>query len=108
MSTKPRPLRRSTADRIPARSGDMRERLAARQEVAYTCHRGHTFTVTFFAGIDPPHNWTCRCGKPAGLGTQPATEPQLERRMGQVRQRRTDAELEQMIADRLAQARSQP
>jgi RNA polymerase-binding protein len=45
----------------------VRDRLAARQDVPYLCRRGHRFDVTFLAGIDPPHDWDCRCGQPATL-----------------------------------------
>jgi hypothetical protein len=73
--------------------------------VLYTCERGHPFTVTFAATATAPSEWECRCGHPA---TQAPPEPgpgELERRMEQVRSRRTDTELEALIASRLAEAR---
>jgi RNA polymerase-binding protein len=55
---------------------DPREEMCPRQRVAYTCERGHTFEVTFAAGISAPAAWECRCGKPAGLGSAPeGSEP---------------------------------
>ena len=103
MSTRPR----STQGRTPWPStgspDDPHEEPAARQLVPYVCERGHEFTVPFAAGIKVPADWDCRCGRPAGL-TAPAARPtEHERRMEQVLGRRTRAELEQLLADRLGE-----
>jgi RNA polymerase-binding protein len=93
--------------RIPIRAADLSTDLAARQSVAYKCQRGHTFDVVFLAGITPPAEWECRCGKPATLAdAKPGPAPELVRRMTDVRGRgRTDAQLQQLIDDRLADRR---
>jgi hypothetical protein len=94
----PWPSQTSNAD-------DAREQLAPRQQAPYTCDGGHVFEITFLAGIDPPATWDCRCGQAAGLGSEPPAESQLARRMGQVRQRRSDHDLEDMLAGRIAELR---
>jgi hypothetical protein len=80
---------------------------AARQQAAYLCARGHLLTVPFAAGADIPTAWDCRCGAPAsrpGSGQLgPAVEDQHDRRMAQVFDRRTVAELEELLAERLAE-----
>jgi hypothetical protein len=86
---------------------DPREELCDRQQVTYTCDRGHTFEVVFAASAKVPATWECRCGKPAGLGQALAGESELQRCMAKVRQRRNDGELEQLLADRLS-ARMRP
>jgi hypothetical protein len=82
---------------------DPSEEPCARQHVTYTCERGHTFEVTFAATAKVPAVWDCRRGKRAGLTVVlEAGQTQHERRMGLVLQRRSPAELEQLLADRLA------
>lgn len=82
---------------------DPNEELCARQRIAYTCERGHTFEVTFAATAIAPAAWDCRCGKPAGLATAPEAGPtEHERVMAKVLEQRSHAELEQLLADRLA------
>jgi len=91
-----------SAKRSQGGAEDPHEALCPRQRVSYTCQRGHAFEVVFAASATAPAAWDCRCGKPAGLCDQSAAEPELQRRMTQVRQRRNEAELEQLIADRIA------
>ena len=84
------------------------EALAPRQAASYLCSkRGHEFTVMFLAGIIAPAVWDCRCG---GTGTLSGSEladaadgSGTEWRMAKLRERRTRAELEQLLADRLAE-----
>jgi hypothetical protein len=87
---------------------------APRQQAAYRCVRGHAFEVVFAAEVEPPGSWDCRCGAlarhlladlaAAGPGASVATEPsEHERRMGQLLERRSVAELKQLLADRLAE-----
>ena len=80
-----------------------------RQDVTYRCDRdrGHDFTVTYDAAAIPPAETSCRCGGTGHVaghalagGGQAAEH---DRRMSQVRQRRTEADLEQILADRLAE-----
>ena len=86
---------------------DPREEPCPRQLVSYVCDRGHDFAVTFAAGIKVPAAWDCRCGRPAGLAAAPdAGRTQHDRRMGLVLQRRSPAEGEQLLADRLNEMRT--
>jgi len=80
----------------------------ARQHVVYQCDRGHDFTVTYDAAAIPPAEASCRCGGTghAAAGHALAGGGQAaehDRRMTQIRQRRTVADLEQILADRLAE-----
>lgn len=84
------------------------EELCPRQAVEYVCQRGHCFDVVFAAGVVAPNSWECTCGSPAGSSQPDAGEPELERRMDQVRQRRSDAELEEMLAEMLARVSHLP
>lgn len=90
---------------------------AARQSAPYRCQRGCEFNVTFAAGVAPPADWTCRCGQAAVYSGTAATAPpparrstrwtddetEHQRRMAQVLSRRTRAELEALLADRVAE-----
>jgi hypothetical protein len=92
---------------IPERPG---AQPASRQQAAYGCARGHAFTVALAAGIEPPATWGCRCGAPA----RPAdsTDPgkgrtEHDRCMAVLLRRRTRADLEQLLAERLADTAQQ-
>lgn len=82
---------------------------AARTEVTYGCDRGHQFTVILCAGAPIPILWCCRhCGDDAMTDADGATEIKEARRTSpvishreQLRSRRTDAELEYHLAERL-------
>lgn len=83
---------------------------ASRQQAAYRCARGHAFTVALAAGIEPPATWGCRCGASARAadGTDPGGgQTQRERCMALLLRRRTRAELEQLLAERLADTAQQ-
>ena len=73
--------------------------LAPRQEVDYTCTKGHRFTVTLAAEAEVPMTWECRnCGATALRvnGELPQTKkgkPLMERR--------TIEDLEEVLAERL-------
>jgi uncharacterized protein YjiS (DUF1127 family) len=80
-------------------------RPVSRQQAVYRCARGHAFTVTLAAGIEPPAIWGCRCGAPAPAadGTDPGSrQTQHDRCLALLLRRRTRAELEQLLAERLA------
>jgi RNA polymerase-binding protein len=84
---------------------------ASRQQAAYRCARGHAFTITLAAGIEPPATWGCRCGAPArpAGGTDPGSgQTERDRCMALLLRRRTRAELEQLLAERLADIAQQP
>jgi hypothetical protein len=83
---------------------------ASRQQAAYRCARGHAFTVALAAGIEPPVTWGCRCGAPArpAGGTDPGSgRTERDRCMALLLRRRTHAELEQLLAERLADTAQQ-
>jgi hypothetical protein len=81
-------------------------RSGERKAVEYRCERGHGFTVTMWAGAEPPAEWDCRCGARARRpGTKAARppEPGPGAALRQVLQRRTVAQLEMLLAERLAE-----
>jgi hypothetical protein len=83
---------------------------ASRQQAAYRCARGHAFTITLAAGIDVPATWGCRCGAPAPSAGSPdpgSGQTERERCMALLLRRRTRAELEQLLAERLADTAQQ-
>jgi uncharacterized protein YjiS (DUF1127 family) len=83
---------------------------ASRQQAAYRCARGHPFTVALAAGIEPPATWGCRCGASARAvgGTDPGGgQTERERCMALLLRRRTRAELEQLLTERLADTAQQ-
>src|SRR6266516_2977697 len=78
---------------------------ASRQQAAYRCARGHAFTVALAVGIEPPATWGCRCGataRPAGSADPGCGQTERGRCMALLLRRRTRAELEQLLAERLA------
>lgn len=82
------------------------ERPAPRKQAGYRCDRGHVFEVTFAAAAEPPGVWECRCGALAAASQSTAgtaRESEHDRRMAQVFQRRSIAELEELLAERLAE-----
>ncbi len=79
---------------------------APRTQVSYRCQAGHDFAVILSAGAELPETWVCRCGASAhraGSCIAVAADSDHERRMTQLRGRRSPAELEQILADRLAE-----
>jgi hypothetical protein len=64
--------------------------LCARQEAGYECAKGHSFTLTFAAEVDPPERARVR----------------RDEHMARVFERRTIAELEELLTERLAQLRA--
>jgi hypothetical protein len=92
---------------IPERPG---AKSASRQQAAYRCTRGHAFTVALAAGIEPPATWGCRCGaaaRPADSTDPGKGQTQHDRCMAVLLQRRTRADLEQLLAGRLADTAQQ-
>lgn len=95
---------------------------APTQQAAYTCERGCTFTLTLAGEGEPPPAWHCRCGKTALLDTAPpgaSTEVRLPGygtpgghktsviipHWQHVQERRTHEQLEELLAERLAEVR---
>ena len=84
---------------------------AARQVVEFDCPRGHHFDVTFAIEAEFPTEWECpRCGSIAERsdGTKPdakdAKPPRTHWDM--LRERRSIAELEELLAERLEEVRN--
>jgi ribosomal protein S27E len=81
--------------------------LAPRQEIAFDCPKGHHFTVPFAAEAEVPTTWECRvCGATAftstgGLPTPKKVKPPRSH-WDMLRERRSIADLEQVLAERLA------
>ena len=86
--------------------------LAPRQDVAFECPKGHTFTVPFAAEADIPTTWECRvCGATAFTtsGDLPAPKKVKAPRShwDMLLERRSMADLEEVLAERLAVIRGQ-
>jgi hypothetical protein len=86
--------------------------LAPRQEVAFDCPKGHRFSVPFAAEAEVPSKWECRiCGAIAltATGDQSAAAKVKPPRShwDMLMERRSMADLEEVLAERLAIIRSQ-
>jgi RNA polymerase-binding protein len=86
--------------------------LAPRQDVSFDCPKGHTFTVPFAAEAEIPTTWECRvCGATAftTAGDLPAPKKVKPPRShwDMLLERRTVADLEEVLAERLAVIRGQ-
>jgi hypothetical protein len=81
--------------------------LAPRREVAFDCPKGHHFTVPFAAEAEIPAVWECRvCGATAltsavDLPAQKKAKPPRSH-WDMLMERRTIADLEEVLAERLA------
>jgi hypothetical protein len=81
--------------------------LAPRQEIAFDCPKGHHFSVPFAAEAEVPATWECRvCGavaftSAADLPTPKKVKPPRSH-WDMLRERRSIADLEQVLAERLA------
>lgn len=83
--------------------------LAPRQATSYDCPNGHHFGVPFAADAEVPATWECRlCGKPGlrtgGSGDAPPAKKTKPPRthMDMIRERRSTADLEEVLKERLA------
>jgi hypothetical protein len=86
--------------------------LAPRQDVAFDCPKGHSFTVPFAAEAEIPTTWECRvCGATAftAAGDLPAPKKVKPPRShwDMLLERRSVADLEEVLAERLAVIRGQ-
>jgi len=80
---------------------------AARQTVAYWCANGHVTEPSFAAEVQPPEVWDCpRCGQPAGPNRaappEPARAEPYKTHLAYVKERRSDADGEAILAEALA------
>lgn len=86
--------------------------LAPRQDLGFYCSNGHHFALTFAAEAELPTEWECpRCGQPARRsdGVEPVvkeTKP-VRTHWDMLRERRSIEELEEILAERLQQLRSE-
>ena len=85
---------------------DRHTELAPRHQTVYDCPDGHATTVPFAAEADVPPTWECRtCGATALLrdGEQPEPKKGKPARThwDMLLERRTPAELEEVLAERL-------
>jgi RNA polymerase-binding protein len=81
--------------------------LAPRQEVAFDCPKGHHFSVPFAAEAEVPPTWECRvCGATAFTSSADLPAPKKVKpprsHWDMLRERRSIADLEQVLAERLA------
>jgi hypothetical protein len=84
---------------------------AARQEVGYDCPRDHHFSLVFAAEAEIPSVWECpRCGAESlrADGERPELKEEKPARThwDMLRERRSIAELEDLLTERLNQLRS--
>ena len=88
---------------------------APRVRVSYWCSNGHETQPSFAeeSGAPPPETWDCpRCGFPAGQDrnappTPTRTEP-YKTHLAYVKERRSDADGEAILAEALAKLRGEP
>ena len=83
---------------------------AARQQVGYACPQGHRFEITMSDEADVPALWECpRCGAEAEAvdGPQPDRKPEKPTRThwDMLLERRSEAELEEILSERLEMLR---
>ncbi len=85
-------------------------RPAARQQVTFNCPNGHTVVVPMSIEADLPAEWECRCGARAlrqdaeTPDSKPVKPPRTHWDM--LMERRTTAELEVLLEERLKLLRS--
>lgn len=87
-------------------TGDASVEYEPRQSQVYLCQFGHESTLVFHADAEVPADWECqvcrtgarlkRLGAPAG---EEGEEPTGKTHMDHVRERRTEAELEALLAE---------
>lgn len=84
--------------------------LADRSEYAYDCPNGHVLAFPFAAEADVPLSWECHCGALALLrdAVQPEAREERHQRThwDMLLERRTIAELEELLAERLGVLRA--
>lgn len=92
--------------------------LAPRRDQRYHCARGHESVRTFAADVEPPATWPCPCGDEAaavGSGVDPSSAggaaerrraDEHDRHLARVRERRTAADADAILAEALASRRA--
>ena len=83
---------------------------AARQDITYHCKNGHSIVVPMAMEADVPSLWECRCGEFALREDAERPEPKASKpartHWDMLMERRTTAELETLLEERLALLRS--
>ncbi|MDN5771922.1 MAG: RNA polymerase-binding protein RbpA [Microlunatus sp.] len=84
---------------------------AARHEVGFDCAQGHHFTLMFSAEAETPAIWECpRCGAQSlrsdGVRPEAKEVKPVRTHWDMLRERRSIAELEDLLAERLDLLRS--
>jgi hypothetical protein len=84
--------------------------LAPRQEIGFDCAKGHHFTVVFAEEAALPTEWECsRCGEMArrsdGVEPEVKETKAVRTHWDMLRERRSIAELEDLLAERLDEIR---
>ena len=83
---------------------------AARQDVKYNCPNGHTIVIPMSMEADVPALWECRCGENALREDAEQPEPKAVKpartHWDMLMERRTTAELQALLDERLALLRS--
>lgn len=78
---------------------------APRLDVAYLCPQGHRFVMPFSVEAEVPPTWECRCGADALREDGQLPEPKKVRpqrtHWDMLLERRSIAELEELLAERL-------
>ena len=99
--------------RIGAGPAGESERGVAVERVAVTfwCAEGHSTSSIFAAAAEMPLTWECHsCGRPAGLDPDNPPPPDAaapsKSHLAHVRDRRSDADAEQILSEALAQLRA--
>ncbi|MDQ1295318.1 MAG: hypothetical protein QG608_3203 [Actinomycetota bacterium] len=98
--------------RLGARSleSDTGVQPAARQDVIYNCPNGHAIVVPLSIEAEVPPLWECRCGtmalrKDAEVPEEKPSKP-VRTHWDMLMERRTTAELEELLKERLELLRS--
>lgn len=86
---------------------DRNTELAPRHAVRYDCPKGHHFAVPLAAEAEVPATWECRfCGSAAQHAGAEPPEPKktkpVRTHMDMLRERRTTADLEDVLKEQLA------
>ncbi|WP_344662248.1 RNA polymerase-binding protein RbpA [Catenulispora subtropica] len=91
------------------------ERGARAESIAVTfwCGSGHPSVVHFAASAEVPEVWDCRdCGQPAGRDSEnppeAAAPAPFKTHLAYVRERRSDADAEVILAEALSKLRAAP
>ena len=95
---------------VPSMESEDGVQPAALQDVSYLCPPGHTFVVTMSMEAEIPPLWECRCGAMALREDTEAPEPKATKpprtHWDMLMERRTTAELEELLTERLELLRS--